>query len=283
MDLSATENELYGLTPEEFVETRKRLAAEAKQAGDRELAQRIGALRRPTVSAWAINRLARSAPVELGWLSEVGADLRTAWAAGRHVGGLDQRRGELIDLLGRTARTLAEKAGRPLRESAAREVEETLHAATMDPAVADEVRSGRLTRPRSHVGFAPAGVPVPAGVPTGPVERPGGRGGRRATEQPPGAPAERLAQRARAAAAEAREADQALAVREAEADVAERAHAGLADEAERLRRRLDEVLDRRDAAMERLRAVRRERDHAARRAEEARRRSDEAHGDLPAG
>jgi hypothetical protein len=298
MDLSAAENELYGVTPEEFVETRKRLAAEAKQAGDRDLAKRIGALRRPTASAWAINQLTRASPDELGWLSDVGADLRTAWAAGRHVGGLDQRRGELIDLLGRTTRALAKEAGRPLHESAAREVEETLHAATMDPAVAGEVRSGRLTQPRSHVGFVPAGVPVR------PAEEPGDQGVRPATEQPRDTrrkrptgrdrsereqaereqaereqaerEGERLAERARAAAAEAREADRALAVRDSEADAAERAHAGLADEAERLRRQLDDILDRRDAAMEGLRAARRERDQAAGRAEEARRRADEA-------
>ncbi|MBC6463461.1 hypothetical protein, partial [Actinomadura sp. HBU206391] len=301
MDLSAVANELYGAAPEEFVETRKRLAAEAKKAGDRDLAKRIGALRRPTASAWAINQLARSAPDELGWLSDVGADLRAAWAEGRHVGGLDQRRGEVIDLLGRTARALARQAGRPLRESAVREVEDTLHAATMDPEVADEVRSGRLTQPRSHVGFVPAGVPArPAGRPgvqderPEPPERPVGERRRAAPakhrterdrteadrteadrtgveadrERAETAARERLAARARAAAAEAREAADVLAARESEADVAERAHADLADEAERLRRRLDEVLERRDAAMEGLRTARRERDRAAGRAEE---------------
>ncbi|GAA2070456.1 hypothetical protein [Actinomadura alba] len=291
VDLTAAADELYGVPPEEFVETRKRLAAEAKEAGDRELVKRIGALRRPTMSAWAINQLARSAPDELGWLSDVGADLRTEWAAGRHVGGLDQRRGELIDLLTRTARTLARDAGRPLREGAIREVEETLNAATMDPAVADEVRSGRLTQPRSHVGFIPAGVPAEAADRAG-DDRAGDDLAERAQAETTQADRtradrtraererERLAERARAAAAEAAEADRALAAHDAEADVAAQAHADLADEAERLRRRLDDVIGRRDAAMERLTAARRDRDRAADRAEKARRGSDEARRNL---
>jgi hypothetical protein len=289
VDLSDAADELYAVAPEEFVAARRRLAAEAKKAGDGELAKRIGAMRRPTVSAWAVNRLARSAPEELGWLSDLGADLRTAWASGGHVGGLDQRRGELIGLLGRTARSLAEEAGRPLGEAAVREVEDTLHAATMDPAVADEVRSGRLTRPRSHAGFAPAGGFAAKGDGSGgggarPVAaRPADEAGERRREReerPERERRRRSAERARAAEAEARDAEQALAEREAEVGAAERAHADLTEEAERLRRRLAAVLDRRAAAVERLRTAERERDRAAGRAEEARRRSEEAHRTL---
>ncbi|GII85675.1 hypothetical protein Ssi03_36650 [Sphaerisporangium siamense] len=163
MDLSAAADELYGGTPEDFVETRKRLAAEAKRSGDAGLARRIGGLRRPTVSAWAVNRLARSAPDELGRLLDLGDELRSAWAAGGQIGDLDRRRGELVARLLRAARRSADEAGRPLREPAVREVEDTLHAATMDPAVAEEVRAGHLPQPRTYAGFAPAGpLPEPA-------------------------------------------------------------------------------------------------------------------------
>ncbi|MEV6983987.1 hypothetical protein AB0M95_22395 [Sphaerisporangium sp. NPDC051017] len=182
MDLSSAVDELYAGAPEDFVETRKRLAAEAKKGGDAGLAKRIAGLRRPTVSAWATNQLARSAPDEVGRLLDLGDELRAAWTSGGRIGELDQRRGELVSRLLRRAQALADEAGRPLREPAVREVEDTLHAATMDPDVADEVRAGRLAQPRGYVGFAPAGgfpepaehAPAPvvgAPEPEGPAER----------------------------------------------------------------------------------------------------------------
>lgn len=300
MDLSGAVSELYGGTPDDFVERRKQLAAEAKKAGDPGLAKRIGALRRPTVSAWAVNRLARSAPDELGELLDLGADLRSAWASGGPIGELDQRRGELITRLSRTTHSLAEEEGRPLRESAAREVQDTLHAATMDPAVADEVRSGRLAQPRSHVGFVPAGGTPEAGVRPrsarpgdgGRAERGRGDAGRRdgalkkaepkkaepkkAEEERRRRLAEKAVEQAAAAAEEARDAEQALAEWESEAGEAARAHAAVSGEAERLRSELNAVLERQRAATKRLGMAERERDRAARRATEARRRSDEA-------
>jgi hypothetical protein len=176
VDLSAVANELDEGAPEEFVERRKQLAAEAKKAGDADLAKGIAGLRRPTVSAWAVNRLARSAPDEVGRLLDLGAELRSAWAAGERVGELDQRRGALIARLLRTAHSLADEAGRPLREPAAREIEDTLHAATMDPEVAEEVRSGRLAQPRSYAGFVPAGgLPEPGMTKAGTSARPPAR------------------------------------------------------------------------------------------------------------
>ncbi|WP_248958281.1 hypothetical protein [Sphaerisporangium perillae] len=319
MDLSDAASELYGVAPEDFVETRKRLAAEAKKAGDADLAKRVGALRRPTVSAWAVNRLARAAPDELGELLDLGADLRSAWETGGQLGEFDQRRGELVARLARTAHALAQDAGRPLREAAAREVEETLHAATMDPAVAEEVRSGRLAQPRSHVGFGPAGSlsgltapPSGGSAPAAGTGRPadGRRAGRRPAgerrqaggeKQPRDVAKEReearrreeeerrrrLEERAASAAAQAVEAERALAEWESEAGEAERARAAageeterLREEVERLRRELNAAQERQEGAAKRLRVAERERDHAARRAAEARRRSDEARSRL---
>jgi hypothetical protein len=292
VDLATAASELYGGAPEDFVERRKGLAAEAKKAGDAELARRVGGLRRPTVSAWAINRLARSAPDELGELLDVGAGLRTAWASGGQIGELDQRRGELIARLARTTASLAEQEGRPLRESAAREVQDTLHAATMDPAVADEVRSGTLGQPRSYVGFVPVGgAPEPSVRPArrsvAPAEaKPRGGGGKSREEARKRQEAEkeqaekqrrrRLAEQVAAAEAEAGDAERALAEWESEVAEAGRTGTAVTEEAERLRRELNAVLERQENATKRLSMALRERDRAARRATEARRRSDEA-------
>jgi hypothetical protein len=278
VDVVTAADELYGLTPEEFTAARTRLAAEAKQAGDASLAKAIGGLRRPTVSAWAVNRLVRAAPPELDDLLDLGERLRSAWAAGEHVTGLDQRRGELITTLLRTVASLAATAGRPLREPASREAEETLYAATMDEAVAADLRTGHLSHPRRHVGFAPAGLapqpPADGPVPTKSAATTGEREDRRKREE------ERRRReredRARAAAAEAAAADRALAEWRAELDEVRRDCATVTGQADRLRAELHDVLARQDSLTRRLAIAEREHTRAAHRATEAHRLSGEA-------
>ncbi|RCG32048.1 hypothetical protein DQ384_05820 [Sphaerisporangium album] len=297
-------DELYAGAPEDFVETRKRLAAEAKKGGDAALAKRIAALRRPTVSAWAANQLARSAPDEVDRLLDLGDELRAAWTSGGRIGDLDRRRGELVSGLLRRAQALADEAGRPLREPAVREVEDTLHAATMDPDVAEEVRTGRLAQPRSYAGFAPAvgfpepaePTPAPAGTPEpelATVAEPSRKApaGKRARDEHEREKREgeerekrereekrrreederrrRVAERIAAAEQEARDADRALAEWESEAREADEARTAAGEEVDRLRDELAAALHRQEIAGKRLTMAERERDKAARRATKA--------------
>ncbi|MFF5264018.1 hypothetical protein ACFY4C_34250 [Actinomadura viridis] len=289
MDLSSAAHELYGVAPEEFTATRTRLVREARAAGDAALARRIGALRRPTLPAWAVNLLAREAGEELGRLLDVGADLRGAWSSGGGIGGLEQRRGELVALLVRRARELAEGAGHPLRDTAVRDVEDTLQAATVEAEVADEVRQGRLTQPRSHTGFVPAGFPGTGGRPEEePAEEPQepqeqeeppaapGRGPGRAERERAGRKKAHAAARRRAEQAERAErdlADHEAKVSEAREEL-ERADA----EAGRLRRELDRAIARQETAARRLEQAELGRDTALRAARNARR---EAEGMAP--
>lgn len=165
MDLTSAADELYGVAPSEFVAARTRLAKAAKAVGDPDLARRIGALRRPAPAAWAVNLLARGAANDLAELLDVGAALRAAWASGSGLADLERRRTDLLGPLVRRAADLASEAGPALREQAVREIEETLHAATVDAEIAEEVREGRLTRPRSHTGFVLSGLPGEPGAP----------------------------------------------------------------------------------------------------------------------
>lgn len=281
MDLGTAADELYGLAPEEFTAARTRLAAEAKRSGDAELARQVKALRRPTVSAWAVNHLVRASPPELDDLLDLGERLRSAWVAGTPVAGLDQRRAGLVTALMRAASALAASAGRPLREPAAREAEDTLYAATMDPAVSDEVRAGRLSQPRRHVGFAPA---APAGAPEPRREkkaeaepaktpRPSAED-RRAKEEE--RRRKQREERARAAEAEAGAAAEALAEWGAELDETRRECAEVTEEAGRLRERLRETLARQESLTRRLEIAEREHTRAGQRAAETRRKAREA-------
>jgi hypothetical protein len=53
---------LYQLPVAEFVAARDQLVRQLRAAGDREAARRVAALRRPSISAWAANQLARPPP-----------------------------------------------------------------------------------------------------------------------------------------------------------------------------------------------------------------------------
>jgi hypothetical protein len=284
VDFDAAVARLYGVAPGDFVATRNELAAGAAKE-DPALAKRLRGLRRPTVSAWAVNRLARSAADEVGWLLDVGAQLREAWTAGDHIGGLEQRRSELIARLVRMARDVAAAAGQPLREPAVREVEETLQAATIDPDVAADVRAGRLDRPRSHAGFGP-GLFAPAPAPAGQRGRgtagtaPAAKAKKRPADRARAAELSRLEDEHRAAADAAAAARRDLAEWDVRVEETRHEVAAADGEADRLRRALDEARDRQAAANRRLRVVERERNRAARAAETAGRRADEARGRL---
>ncbi|MEV5575820.1 hypothetical protein AB0L06_37780 [Spirillospora sp. NPDC052269] len=295
MDLTSATRRLYGVAPEEFTAARAELVELARRGGDAALAKRVGALRRPTVSAWAVNLLSRDAAPELGMLLDTGSDLRAAWAEGRPIGGLEQRRGELVDLLVRAARRLAGETGRPLRDTAVREVEDTLLAATVDPGAADEVGAGALTRPLSHTGFAPAGfapTAPPSAPPTPPVKK------RAATPKPtpnhnPSAArqktqiTEKRAERARQRAETAKRADEAeqraakaerlLEAREGEAEGARRELAEAEAEVERLRIDLDAAERHSGRLQRRAERAERRRAQAAEAAVRARSKADE-HG-----
>ncbi|MFV2116986.1 hypothetical protein ACE14D_00390, partial [Streptomyces sp. Act-28] len=65
MDVESVADELYGLRPAEFTAAREQRAAQARAAGNHQLADRIRALRRPTLAAWASNLLVRSRPDEV--------------------------------------------------------------------------------------------------------------------------------------------------------------------------------------------------------------------------
>ena len=60
--LADAEAELYTADPDRFTQRRSELVAQAREAGQGDAARRIAALRKPTRSAWAVNRLVRTDP-----------------------------------------------------------------------------------------------------------------------------------------------------------------------------------------------------------------------------
>ena len=146
MDASA----LYALAPEDFTAARDAAAKRARAAGDKAGAAALKALRRPSVSAWLVNRLVADHHELLEQLLAVGPSLAEAQATGR---------ADALRELGRQRRALVEAVtdtalqARPSSAAVRDEVAGTLEAALADPSSADAVRSGRLVRALSYAGF----------------------------------------------------------------------------------------------------------------------------------
>lgn len=158
LDLDAATDELYAISPDDFVERRKALAGQARKAGDRELAKQITQLRRPTRSAWLVNLAAREAGDDVAALLDLGAELAQAQqrGSGPDLRRLSQQRRLAVDALAGRAVQLGRDLGYAAPDGARQEVAQTLQAALGEPQVAELVRRGRLTQATTYGGFGPS-------------------------------------------------------------------------------------------------------------------------------
>jgi hypothetical protein len=252
VDLESVAQQLYGGSPDDFVERRKALAAEARAAKDRALATAIGKLRRPTRSAWLVNLYAREAPEELAALLELGAALQAAQEqlSAPDLRRLSTERQKTLAAATQRAAALGEVHGYSATEAVRQEVTQTLQAALADPAVAEQVRTGTVVEAQAYGGFgvfglAPAASPEPA--PTTQEPQP--------TE--PDEPEDESAQRRTEAEQRLNEAEAALAAAADEADRATEHADELADRVETLRAALSEAEGDESEARQQARTARR--------------------------
>jgi hypothetical protein len=152
-------DELFGLAPEEFVAARDDLARRLRREGDPEAAARVKALRRPPLSAWAVNRLAREQGPALQQLLAAGERLRAATQAALAGEGAAELRAaagaerKAVAGLVQAALELLAEAGHPATDATRDRVAATLHAAAASPEAAELVRHGRLTTDLDPSGF----------------------------------------------------------------------------------------------------------------------------------
>ena len=130
---------LYGLPLAEFTQARNAAASELRNAGKRDEAEQVKALRKPTAAAAAANRLVREHRAEVEEFLVVAATLRDAQFGGRG------------DLASATSRE-REALGRLIRIGGDA-VRQTLEAAAADEEAAQELLEGRLERELEPRGF----------------------------------------------------------------------------------------------------------------------------------
>jgi hypothetical protein len=193
---------------------RGELVARAREAGQPDAAKQIGALRKPTRSAWVVNRLVRADPEVTGRLAALAAELREPGLDGARIRELTTARARLVDELTRQALDDLPAAPAGLRE----EVTATLDAALADPDVAANL--GTLVRAAHWAGF---GLGGDAPAPPSPAAK---------TKKP--APAEPSAERERRHREKIISAERAVAEADRTADAANAAERELEDVVRRL-------------------------------------------------
>jgi hypothetical protein len=164
-ELETELDDLYALPPADFIHARNDLAKRLNQAGQADAAARVKQLRKPTVSLWAVNQLARRHPKEVRALLDAGSRLRVAQQAAL--------RGESEELRTATAeerkllRSLTQLGEELLQETGhsadPKRIAGTLRAAAVDPAGRGLLEQGRLTEELEATGFgAIAGMEIPS-------------------------------------------------------------------------------------------------------------------------
>jgi hypothetical protein len=213
--LADAKAELYQADPDDFMSRRQQLVAQAREAGETDVAKQIGALRKPTRSAWVVNRLVRADPEVTARLAALSAELRDGGLDGGRIRELTAARAELVDDLTRQALDDLPAAAAAVRE----EVRATFDAALADPEVAANL--GTLVRAAHWAGFGldPDGAPAPP-PPAAKTKKP--------------APAEPSAERERRHREKIISAERAVAEADRAADAANAAERKLEDAVRRL-------------------------------------------------
>ena len=237
MDAEQALDELYAAAPEDFVSERKRLAATLKESGLGEDAARLAKVRKPSVSAWALNQLSRESRRDVDLLLDAGHRLREAQAGilgGAEHDAFEQARSaerEAVSRLTAEAEKLLRARGSASATNLA-QIADSLRVAAVSPEGRELLARGRFTQPLESQGFqvvAELGSNVDAPARTG-------RG--RAAEQ----------ERREKAREDLREAKDRLRAAEQEAREALREAERLSAEAGNARRRADKAQERVDAA-----------------------------------
>lgn len=157
---------LFQLTPPEFVAARNRLATDLKKAGEAEAANRVKAIPKPSISAWAVNQLYWKHRGAFEKLVATGERFRRAQAA--RLAGKDSALRATLDerraVLSETTRLAAEILQRSTGASPVgvmRRVTATLEALSAYGSAEGAPKAGRLVDGVDPPGFESLAALVP--------------------------------------------------------------------------------------------------------------------------
>jgi len=149
---------LFRLSLAEFTAARNALAVQLKKGGRRDESDRVKALAKPSVTAWAVNQLYWQHREAFDQLIETGQRFRKAQSSGRTAKvedmreALDARRKALLQLSDLAAALLRDAGNSPTPETIHR-ISTTLEGMSAYATLSDAQRPGRLTRDVDPPGF----------------------------------------------------------------------------------------------------------------------------------
>ena len=160
LHLRAAVEQLYAAPPAGFTPLRSELVAQAKSAGEKDLAASIGALRKPTVAAWAVNHFVREHADELAEFRSFAELLREAQRSldADQLRVLGRERSRRVDALADRIAEVSAQAGQKLGAGVAQEVRDTLTALIADEEAEASVLTGSLVPARSYSGVGAVDV-----------------------------------------------------------------------------------------------------------------------------
>ena len=162
---------LYSIPLEEFTAARNDLAARLEAAGNKEAAIRVKRLKKPSISAWATNQLARNRQVDMARLLKAGEVLEKAQQAVLSGKPTDfekarQEEGAAVRVLRGAAKDMLPSASAAILDR----VTQTLRAASTAEGRA-RLKEGRLTEDLEPAGFEAFAGANPEAPSNGPKAR----------------------------------------------------------------------------------------------------------------
>ncbi len=164
VDIDSATRELYRVAPSQFTAARDAMAAEARNAGNAELAASLKKLRKPSVGAWLANLLVLEQSSDVERLVNLGSELRAPKRnlEGDQIRRVSKEKANVVSKLVRDAKSKASRAGQSVSSAASEDLATTLEAAFADPHSAESLLGGRLTTGLHYSGLG-FGEPTTAG------------------------------------------------------------------------------------------------------------------------
>jgi hypothetical protein len=222
-ELPAEAERLLSVTPDAFVDERKRIAAELREAGRADEAAQVAGLRKPTAVVLAVNRAARDRPQAAKDAAEAAARVGETQLSGEQdayraaVADLDRA----LDLLAEVAVAHVGGKGKNATDAMRQRVRDLLRSAVADETARDALVRGALLAEQEASGFGSfAGATVPARPRTSEKKA---RETQRAAERERREQEKALKEELRRAEQALREAERAVAKAERERDATEKA------------------------------------------------------------
>jgi hypothetical protein len=161
---------LYALPLEEFTPARDAVTKRLRARGEREAAERVKACRKPSVTAWALNRARRREQSHVTELLDAGQRLREAQQRLIEAGDRDQlheasaHQRRLVEAVVEDAEAELVAAGHSVGPAVRNRLFATLHAAAADDEARSLLAAGRLVHDYQvadlGLGFEPAATPA---------------------------------------------------------------------------------------------------------------------------